>query len=367
MLRRRLPVALLLVLVACSSQSVSGSPSPGTPSAPGQSGSVPGGSGTPTAPPTTSGSLQRVARFAGAPTGLAVGSDGSIYVSHSLGASPYGPQVVVRYQPSSGAVTQSRSLPGGQAVFGQGRLVVAGDSVWVLGGAVSTGGGSLYRLDASTLKLLGSPHVPARPTAIAATASGPWVSAGNGVYLFDAATGALAASVTLPATITHLASDPSGALLYVTTTGPVGAHGGLPLLELDAGTGNVLRSIPDVAVADLNGASGLAATDQGVWVTIPTGTMAQYSFYRAGDLHLTTTGRRGGSNALQATIAGAALWLVDGAATVRCADPATGAVLARLSVPKGMHPAAPFVTAPAGVFAGIYGGLGLITPPAACG
>jgi hypothetical protein len=142
-------------------------------------------------------------------------------------------------------------------------------------------------------------------------------------------------------------------------------HDSTPLLELDAWTGATIARTWQ-GYFDLNGVSGLAATDGGVWVTVPTGMMASLFFLQASDLERTRTYGPGGSNGLQAFVADGTLWAVNAEGGYTCADPATGAIRGYVGIYGTPSGSTRVITTPSGFFAGGWDGIDRIVPPPAC-
>lgn len=170
--------------------------------------------------------------------------------------------------------------------------------------------------------------MPAPPLALAPVPGGLWVAAGTRVELLDPSSGSVRLRVPLPGRAQLMVADPSRTRLYVTTDTPI-RRDKAPLLELDAETGaTIARSWQ--GFADLQGPSGLTATDHGVWLVQPTGMTASVRFLRSSDLHQAGIFRPGGANSLTAYVAGGVLWITDVSGGNVCVDAATGRVLGHL-------------------------------------
>lgn len=293
----------------------------------------------------------------GAVTALTVGPGGILYAgsvaNHANGGTQQG---VVRFDPSTGNTTESTPISGAQV--GVNRLAFAGDSLWV---ATSD---RLYRLDGTTLAIRRRLTMPAPATALASVPAGLWVAAGNRLVLLNPSSSAEILTVTFPGRVQQLSADPDGSRLYVATDAPV-HRDATPLLELDARTGaEVARSWQ--GFADLAGVTGLAATQDGVWVIVPTGTMASLSLLRSLDLQQAALFHPGGSNGLRAFAAGSTLWVENPLGGYTCADPATGAVRGHLGIRGTSTGTSDVVTTSAGIFVGGVDGIDRIDPPPAC-
>ncbi len=370
---RRLLVAgsgVLLVLASCSG-SPSASPSPRVPSSSSSSPAPPSRIVTP--PPSGTphpssknvgpGPVHVIARFEGAPSGLATGPDGSIYDAHSVHQNARRIQVS-RYAPGHSVTATSVRLPG-RNLYGS-RLAFAGGAVWVLSNQ-GANGSAAYRLDPISLAVRSKVALPNVATAIAAVPSGLWVSSGRDLLRLDPLSGAITAQVPLSGRVTNIAANPSGGLLYVSTDAPTLPKDRVPLYELSAWTGAVLRRA-GAGTADLRGVGSLAATDTGVWTTSATGMSGVLAFFRASDLHRLAIGEGVGvgTNAVKVAAAGGAVWRTDaGGRTLICVNQATGGDIARRAT--SVPPAPPFAVTPTGLYAATWAGLARITPPPACG
>lgn len=296
-------------------------------------------------------------------TALTAGPDGVLYGAYAKQING-GEQQVVRFDPSTGAEATSSTIQGGAA--GDDRLAFAGRSLWAAGGDPFRTASSrvLYEMDPTTLAVRAKVEMPAPPIALASVTAGLWVAAGKHLVLLDPSTGTIRETVTFPGVVRNLVSDPNGGRLYVSTDAPV-RHDTTPLLELDAWTGAAIARTWQ-GYADLNGVAGLAATDEGVWVTVPTGMMATLFFLRAGELEKTSTYEPGGSNGLQAFVADGALWAANLEGGYTCADPATGAVHGYVGISGTPTGTSRVVATPSGLFVGGGGGIDRIVPPPAC-
>jgi hypothetical protein len=200
---------------------------------------------------------------------------------------------------------------------------------------------------------------------LAAVPAGLWVATGTQLQLLDPSSGAARVTVHFMGRIRLLVTDPSGRRLYVTTDEPV-RNDETPLVELDAGTGAILIRSWE-GYADLRGPSGLAPTDDGVWITQPTGMMASLRLLRASDLGQAAVFRPGGSNGLTASVAAGRLWVTDVRGGYECADASTGRVLGHVGKKSGVSGGSNVVAVPSGLYVGGYRGLERIVPEPSCG
>lgn len=315
--------------------------------------------------PATSAEIRNVLALPSAVTALTVGPDGILYAgsfaNYSVGGSQ---QRVVRFDPSTGATTQSAPFGGAQGSVD--RLAFAGDSIWVAAGNPRRHPKSerLYQLDGSTLAIRRHITMNAPPTELASVPAGLWVAAGKRLELLNPWTSMVIRTVTYAGHVQQMVASPDGSLLYVTTDAPV-RHDATPLLVLDARTGDeVARSWQ--GFAELAGVTGLAATEDGVWVTVPTGMMATLTLLQATSLRQVRYYHPAGSNALRAYVAGPTLWVVNARGGYTCADPSTGLVRGYVGI-LGTHVGSSnVVTTWEGTFVGGRHGIDRIVAPPAC-
>jgi photosystem II stability/assembly factor-like uncharacterized protein len=301
----------------------------------------------------------------GAVTALTAAPDGIVYATSFADHAQGGVRErIVRFDPSTGSSTASVRVGGGRGWVE--RLAFAGGSVWLASGDPPRGPDAhvLYRFDATTVAIEQRIRLAWPPTALASVPAGLWVAAGRHLELVDPATSATIRSVDLPGRARRLAASPDGSRLYLTTDAPI-RHDHTPLLELDAATGTVLASSWQ-GFADLNGVSGLTATDEGVWVTTPTGMMASLTFLRSSDLRQTATFEPAGSNGLRAYVAGPTLWVVNLLGGYTCADPSTGAVRGYVGIKGAPSGTSAVVETPTALYVGADDGIARIVPPPVC-
>jgi hypothetical protein len=210
-------------------------------------------------------------------------------------------------------------------------------------------------LDPNTLATAGHVEMPASPSAVVATPGGLWVGAGDHLIRLDGA-GHLVSDLPVAGTITHMALDPSGSRLYVATDSRLGKTDFVVFEERSASTGALLGSAKSVGFWDLGGPSSLAPTDEGVWVSQPTGMMGALELFRAHDLTPAGNGLgadgpgvRTGTNAINGSTAAGLLWVSDFQRLV-CADPSTGRTISRVGGQHSTGGIGDVVSVPAGVF-----------------
>ncbi len=273
---------------------------------------------------------------------------------------------VGRLSRRGGQVLSGGQLPGASSI------ALAGGSVWVAAGAVSTSATdtrALYRLDPATLAVRQRiPLAPygagsgwqGGPVLAGGSASGLWLAYGRGLHLYGTANGThlLARDLGAGAVGESLSIDPAGRLLYV---GSANATSGVTVTEWDADTGTPLASARAPG-GDLGGPR-VSALGYGVWIAYATGTMGGIERLRSIDLRPVTSGSGPHSNGIRAWSSGRVLWLTDGMAQqVQCADPVTGVVRAQA------HADLPQVLAAdsAGVYLGEARGLDILRPDPSC-
>lgn len=384
--RARVMTAMVcaLLLAACTSAgtpsatvSVGATRSSGSPTG-GVSPSAPA-SESPSSPsprPTATGTpdLHVVATLPGVAGDLAVGPDGVLYAAV---AGPPGRIVVVRFDPASGAMTRSGPMPGSATHTGE--LAVADGTVWVADQdprdqAAST---SVFELDVRTLAREGSLTMPGPPVAAVAVPAGVWIAAGTHILLLDPPSGRVLRTAPVGGHITRMAADPEGERLYVSTDTVRDQQNHVIFVEASATTGAALASARDIGFFDLNGPSGVAATEQGVWVSMPTGNNGILQFHRSLDLSVVPGGSGAaeaygieGSNGVRGSFAGEILWVsTDPTQPLFCADPSTGKFRGQVAIPRSSLVTSDVVSAPSGIYVALTherARLMRITPPPAC-
>jgi len=312
--------------------------------------------------PAASQEIRKVLPLPGPVTALTAGEDGTLYAAYLLHSNG-DRQVIVRFDPATGSIVRSVPIAGGQG--GVDRLAYAGGSLWASGGTRFRGSDRLlYRLDGNTLAVRDRKTMSAPPIALAAVPAGLWVAVGKRLVLLDPWSGAVRRTVPFAGRVQLLVADPSGEDLYVATDAPV-RHDRTPLLQLDAETGTTIASSWQ-GFADLAGPSGLAATDEGVWVTTPTGMMATLSLLREGDLRQAAVFEPGGSNGLSAYVAGGVLWVTHASGGYYCADAFDGPVLGHVETEGTEYGVSDVVAVPSGLYVGGWKTLERIVPGPTC-
>jgi photosystem II stability/assembly factor-like uncharacterized protein len=298
--------------------------------------------------PATSTAFRTVLPLPGPVTAVAPGENGIIFASYL--PHPNGDrQVIVRFDPATGAVERSRPIPGAQG--GVDRLAATGETLWASAGPRRI----LYRLDARNLDVRERLAMPGPTGPLAAVPAGLWTAAGRSIVLLDPETGEVITSVTFRGRVELLVADPTDQRLYASTTAPV-RHDATPILELDATTGEILARAWRCC-ADLNGPSGLSATILGVWVTAPTGMMASLAFLRDADLHQVALFKPGGSNGLTAYAARGLLWVTDLLGGYYCADATTGRVLGHIGIRQAPSGISNIISVERRLYVGAFDGL----------
>ena len=214
------------------------------------------------------------------------------------------------------------------------RPVVMGNTVWVVW-SYSGGNVVLRGYDARTLAQVASVLVPAfgRVSGLAqgVLTGGPdghlYLAAGDTVAVVDPARGHLIRRISvISGPASAVAVSPDGSRLYV----GVASAGSFRLLTFDLATGVQTAS----SVMPAGGAGNLVATSGGVWGTTGVGMSEWVWFAPGGDLARSfRVGQGAGAGlASQPALSGGAVW-VGGSREIACANPDTGKVLARTTIP----------------------------------
>ena len=237
---------------------------------------------------------------------------------------------VARVDRSTGAVTTAGPFPHAWQMA----RVTAG--LWIGAGADPAGADTqwLTLVDPVTLKVKQRVRLPGEPTLgtysmpqLAGTSDLLWSAYGNSLYRLDATTGRILSSQTLPGTASSVSIDISSYRLYVGVNPTTPQSDQAMVIELDAGTGAHLASAP-TGGAGLGGPQVAAAPD-GVWIAYATGMMGAVEHRTALDLTLLPEPPAQHANGIHVVLGGGTLWLVDSMAQrVACADLRTGAIVA---------------------------------------
>jgi len=360
-----------IATVAASHHSHGGAPSDGTP--PGTA-SV-SGSPSPTSPSQSTSAGQPL-RVAGGMWGAELINRGSFMQGSLTGSGDSlfvaGSGSLARIDPATGATLQT--TPYNQPVTG--RPVIVGNTVWVV--ATYNGGDIvLHGYDSQTLAQVASVPVPAiggvsgrSAGVLAAAPDGKlYVAAGDTVAIVDPVSRAVVHRIYLTGIqASSVAVSPDGSKLYVGT----GPSGSFRLMVYDAATE---RQVSSSEMSE--NAGNLLATDGGVWGTTGSGMSEWVWFAPGGDLARSfrvSQGAGGGQSSLP-SYSGGVVW-VGGTQELVCASPATGHVLAHASIPAD-HGAVEYFDSPTMLSDGhaytLYqdqgaqlAGVASLTPPAAC-
>jgi len=253
------------------------------------------------------------------------------------------------------------------------RPAVTGTTVWVLtsysGTSVVLAGYSITTLaPAGTVTVPVTGQVPSQPQGV--LASGPdgrlYVAAGTSVAVVDPGTRQVTQRISVPGQVNSLAVN--GEKLAV-------AIGAFQLKVYDLVTGAQIAS----SSLNFGGAGGnLIATPGGVWGTVGVGMTERVWFAPNADLSQVVMVSQGAGAGLYSAPAygGGAVWL-GGSHTLACANPDTGQVMARTTIPAGNNGVVEYfgsVTVPgSGRVYALYqnqaarqSGVATLTPPAAC-
>ena len=211
------------------------------------------------------------------------------------------------------------------------RPVVAGDTVWVLTSYAGTsvvlsGYGSTTLAPAGTVTVPVAGQVPSQPQGVLTSGfSGDlYVAAGSGVAVVDPATRHVTQRINTSGPVNSLAVAPGGNKLAV-------AVGAFQLKVYDLVTGTQIAS----SSMNFGGAGGnLVATSGGVWGTVGVGMTQRVWFAPNGDLSQVVMVSQGAGAGLYTipAFSGTAVWL-GGSHQLACANPDTGQVMARTTIP----------------------------------
>jgi hypothetical protein len=271
---------------------------------------------------------------------------------------------LARVDRSSGALTTAGPFPNAWHMAG------TASGLWIAAGADQSATTAdtqwLTLLDPVTLKVKQRIHLPGQPAAgtypvpqLAATSDLLWLAYGGSLYRLDPATGRVLLTQNLAGTATGLSIDPSSHRLYA---GVVPNQGTSALvIEWDGSTGRRIASAPTGGV-DLGGPVVVAAPD-GVWITYATGMMGAVEHRADTSLSVLAGPLHGHSNGVRAFVGGGALWIVDGGAgQVECADLRTGTTAAS----SQENLAAAIVADANGSYLGDADGVGFLRPDPSC-
>ena len=213
--------------------------------------------------------------------------------------------------------------------------VVVGSTVWVVW---SYGASVILRgYSGTTLAQVASVTVPVSgqlsPAAQGVLTAGPdgnlYVAAGGGVAVVSPSDARVIRTIPLSAgQASSVAVSPDGRRLYVSTSAATG--GPFSLLTYDLASGSLSAS----SSTSLGTGGNLVATSGGVWGTVGTGMSQWVWFAPDGDLSRSVRVTQGAGGGLESVpvLGGGTVW-IGGSHTVACADPATGKILARATIP----------------------------------
>jgi hypothetical protein len=238
---------------------------------------------------------------------------------------------LARIDPSGGAIKATRLLVAGRA----GAPLAAAGSLWIP--VATPAGESLLRLNpvdlTQTAELStagGSEQAIGRGSHLAVADGMLWAADGSRLLRVSLKTGQLIASIPLPGAATSgVAANKNGTVLVVSE-----ATGG--------GLGQVQRRNPvSGAVIASHQMVGVTAPEiggvisSGVWVAEPTGMMGYIERLNVATMAPDPATDVGGTSGIGVTVAGGRAWVTEGANPGHdyCADPVTGHVLGRISLP----------------------------------
>jgi hypothetical protein len=308
---------------------------------------------------------QVVARLPGSVQALASGS-GVVYVDWVVPVKQGTPRFfrVSRFDVRLGRVTAT-SLP----IHDLAGMAVSDGSLWV---SAETGslpgrhqGGTLLRLDGSSLRVLHRTRLATPTGALATAPAGLWVSNTHRLLLVDPASGDVIRRVIVIGSVSQVVVDASTNTLYDATHRPDFAST-IAIEQRNATTGalrdrtTALRGMPSV--------NTLAASPRGVWLAYATGNLGLAERLPRGHLQRPSNTRPradAGTNGIGVYQTADILWIDEGVKKLWCADPTTGR--ARDYLPeRGWQGYAGVTRSAANVFAGTGQKFERITPGTAC-
>jgi len=203
-----------------------------------------------------------------------------------------------------------------------GHLAMSGGHLWLAVGLDPSqdrvAAPPVYVIDPDSLDVVGSVPMDSSTTGIAAASDGVWVATQHKLVRLDA-NGGTASSITLDAALTDVTSDVAHGVLYTLGQSSTSAQS---VTERDLTTGAVLATYDGTGPGD----GALSATDHGVWLSAPTGTMGQVLLLtRQRLLESEALGGQEWSNQVAGTVAGGVLWARD-VGSLSCANSSGGAV-----------------------------------------
>jgi hypothetical protein len=232
-----------------------------------------------------------------------------------------------------------------QPILGYNMPLYAAGSLWLT--ASPTGGTELLRLDARTLRttgqwpLAGAVTRPLSGRDLAVAGGWLWVAAEDQLLRVSLSTGQVTLSVPIPqAAESNVAANAAGTILV---DGQANSGGMGTVERRNPTTGALLASQPSSATVApvIGGVSGSS-----VWIQVSTGMMGNVERLNATTLSLSPSdlsnckeGRSTptcifGSNGITPSLANGHLWVTQLAGLNYCANPTSGHVLGRLSLPQ---------------------------------
>jgi outer membrane protein assembly factor BamB len=275
-----------------------------------------GGSGAPSAPPTTRAAAGWPVEIDSAAVGMAISEQGLIVVTP--GFSKFPPQIY-RFG-LDGAVQARQSVAGNPNGLGLGPA----GGVWIpaITHPDMASGTGLQVLDPGSLGIRQEVKLPGTPLAVAFVGSQAWVSTTAGIKVLDTGTLHTVRSIPQAGSAYSLVADPAGRVVIAVQSAAVEA--------LDARTGRRLARLPIAA----SGSITAAPAGGGLWVGWPDNGEFRLRRFELPALRPgpagPTLGVRGASLAGTPT----ALWVADHSGRLLCLDPASGKVRTTRSMPS---------------------------------
>jgi hypothetical protein len=270
---------------------------------------------------------------------------GQLYVTWQANpvSAPVPRYELVRADQATGAVGATRRLGAGYP----GTPLAAGGWLWITTSTAT--GKQLLRMNPASLVVTGEISIGGRSYGgltgsgadLAAAGGALWVTSGGRLLRVSLRTGTVIAVVPLPGADTAGVSASAGGTVLVVSE----AREGLGAVQRrDPVTGTLIasHSMMGVVAARIGGVAG-----SGVWVAEPTGMMGYIERFGIATMTPDPATDVTGSNGIGVRVADGVAWVTEEVNPSHdyCADPVTGRVLGRISLPA---PAVDYVTAISG-------------------
>jgi hypothetical protein len=259
-------------------------------------------------------------------------TSGQLYVAWQVNrASAAVPRFeLARADQATGAVEAARALDPGYP----GTPLAAGGSLWL---TIATAASErLLRMNPADLTVTGELSIGDRSQAgvtggaddLAAAGGALWVASGDRLLRVSPRTGRVTAVVALPGAYSS-GVGASGDVLVVSEANASGL-GSVQRRDPETGALIASQSVTGVAAPRIGGVAG-----SGVWVAEATGMLGYIERFRTATMAPERATEVGGSNGIGVRVADGLVWVTEGVTPRHdyCADPVTGRVLGRISLP----------------------------------